>query len=392
MIRNLKIGGFKSISSMELELGSLNVLIGANGAGKSNILEAVGVLGAAAQGKIDDTNLMARGVRAGLPRVYKTSFKDISTPVHIALEAQGGSGQIYRVSLLNPLENPAPAWNYKTEYLFDGSLDIVSEGVRSKKNLEPSSGLSALQILGEKKDSPALPFIRQLQSYSIYCPNTPTLRGMQPDPQTRSPVGLSGGRLAEALEEFRSVKGAARREAIDAIMGLVDWAQDVDVASDVSALLSPSVPRTKSVIRFSDRYMQKSRNSLTAYDASEGALYVLFTALLALSEKAPDFLAVDNIDQALNPRLATALVSLLSGWLLSKTSNPQWIVTTHNPAVLDGLDLADDRIRLFAVERTSEGHTGLRRITLDEKTIGLLDRYPLSRLWLMGNLGAVPNV
>jgi predicted ATPase len=37
-IRKLTIEGFKSIRKLELELGPLNVLIGANGAGKSNLV------------------------------------------------------------------------------------------------------------------------------------------------------------------------------------------------------------------------------------------------------------------------------------------------------------------------------------------------------------------
>ena len=65
MIRTIQIDGFKSIESEPLELGRVNCFIGANGVGKSNILEAVGVLGAAASGKVDDESLMRRGVRAG---------------------------------------------------------------------------------------------------------------------------------------------------------------------------------------------------------------------------------------------------------------------------------------------------------------------------------------
>lgn len=42
-IRKIKIEGFKSIASAELELGDLNVVIGANGAGKSNLIGAFGL-------------------------------------------------------------------------------------------------------------------------------------------------------------------------------------------------------------------------------------------------------------------------------------------------------------------------------------------------------------
>ena len=48
MIRTIQINGFKSIESASVELGRVNCFIGANGVGKSNILEAIGVLGAAA--------------------------------------------------------------------------------------------------------------------------------------------------------------------------------------------------------------------------------------------------------------------------------------------------------------------------------------------------------
>ena len=36
MLRRVILNGFKSIKAMELELHALNILIGANGAGKSN--------------------------------------------------------------------------------------------------------------------------------------------------------------------------------------------------------------------------------------------------------------------------------------------------------------------------------------------------------------------
>ena len=51
MIRTLRVESFKSLVKLELELGRVNVFIGANGSGKSNLLEAVGILGAAAFGR-----------------------------------------------------------------------------------------------------------------------------------------------------------------------------------------------------------------------------------------------------------------------------------------------------------------------------------------------------
>jgi hypothetical protein len=388
MIKTIHIRGFKSVVDQTIELGRVNCFIGANGVGKSNVLEALGILSAAANGKVDDEAIVRRGVRVGLPRLYKTSFESGNIPPHITLEAIACDGAQYRVSLLNPLEKPEPAWQFKTEYLTDGNTEIVSRGVKSEKtNLDAASGLSALKLVELPPTNPAAVLARDLQSYAIYSPNTPALRGMIPDPQMRPPVGLSGGGLAEAYQELAE-SFAEEANALDEALSLIEWVAEISSTEAASSLLSPSVQRGKNVLKFTDRFMKKNRNTLTAYDASEGALYVLFAAVLCLSPKTPRVFSVDNLDQALNPRLTSRLVAKFSSWL----SDRQILFTGHNPAILDGLDLEDNETRLFAVERNSDGHTSIRRIELSAQLIGLHEEYPLSRLWMMGSLGAVPNV
>lgn len=392
LIRSIHIDGFKSVHSETLELGRVNCFIGANGVGKSNVLEAIGVLGAAANGVVDDEALIRRGVRAGLPRLYKSSFASERTPAHIGVGATGDNGACYRVSLLNPLDSPEPAWSYKTEFLSDGQQEIVSDGVRNKKNLNPQAGLAALQLVDVAPDNTAAKLMQCLQNYAIYCPNTPTLRGTVPDAQSRAPVGLSGGQLAEGFAELQRRYSEEDSGVIDEVLELIDWVNDIQTTSYGANLLSPKVARTKLMLKFTDRFMNKSRNELTAYDASEGALYVIFCAVLCLLPQAPNLFAIDNLDQALNPRLLTKLTARLSDWLKSSGQNRQLLFTAHNPAVLDGLDLNDPEVRLFAVERNSNGLTCVRRLELSHQLANLNKEYPLSRLWLMGHLGAVPNV
>lgn len=393
MITKLHIQGFKSVSDQILELGRINCLIGANGAGKSNILEALGVLGAAANGVVDDESLLRRGVRAGLPRLYKSSFASEKTPVHIALSAEGSHGELYRVSLLNPLESPEPAWSYKTELLSDGHEDIVSDGIRNRKNLNPKAGLAALRRVEIPTTSPAASLMERLQDYAIYCPATPTLRGIVQDMQSRNPVGLNGGSLAEGFYELRKAfKNAEDTTPYEQLLELIEWVSDIQTTNQGINLLSPKVPRSKLMLKFTDRFMNASRNELTAYDASEGALYIIFCAILCLLTSSPGLFAVDNLDQSLNPRLAASLTGRLSSWLMHNDSNRQILFTAHNPAVLDGLDITDPAIRLFAVDRNSEGMTTVRRIELDSRLREKHKEYPLSRLWMMGSLGAVPNV
>lgn len=392
MIRDLKIRGFKSITKMDIELGVVNCFIGANGVGKSNVLEALGVLGAAANGTVDDESLLRRGVRPGLPRLFKSSFQNFRSLPHIGLEATDQTEATYRVSLLNPLESPEPAWSFKTETLTDGNKSIVTDGVRNRGNLNPKAGLAAASMVTLPTDSPATHLLNQLQQFAIYSPDTPTLRGMKPDPQTRQPVGLAGGRLAEAVADLRKWSDEVQNDVMDDLLSLVDWAVDVTASRSVQKLMSSSVSRSQEVLKFKDRFMASARNELTAFDASEGVLYVLFTAALCLSPRGPSLFAIDNLDQALNPRLVAALTSRLAGWLSSFSTPRQLMFTAHNPAVLDGLDLENDDVRLFAVDRDSNGHTVVQRLVLTPKLRALNRDFPLSRLWVMGHLGAVPNV
>src|SRR5471030_3181372 len=115
MITKISVEAFKSLEKLEIELGQLNVLVGANGSGKSNLLEAIGVLSAAADGKVTDQTLLQRGVRPGVPKLYKSAFaasgkRQLS---HIYFSGSSESAH-YDVSLNNPMAEPSPSWRFKT--------------------------------------------------------------------------------------------------------------------------------------------------------------------------------------------------------------------------------------------------------------------------------------
>ena len=69
------------------------------------------------------------------------------------------------------------------------------------------------------------------------------------------------------------------------------------------------------------------------------------------------------------------------------------LLTCHNPLVLDGLPLQDERVRLFAVDRSAKGRTLVKRIEVDASLLEKAkEGWPLSRLWISGHLGGVPDV
>ncbi len=396
MITKISVSAFKSFDEVEIELGNLNVFVGANGSGKSNLLEAVGVLSAAADGKVTDQTLLQRGVRPGVPKLYKSAFPSAGKRQLSHIYFRGTSAEAhYDVSLNNPMQDPSPAWKFKTELLMRGDVKLMSRGPNLRDNPNTENGLAALKAAELKEDDTALDLIRRLQNYVIYSPTTPVLRGVAPESQPRLPLGLSGGRLPDAVHELLIGRGRNEpaKKVCQDVLQLIGWAKGYGSASATELPLSPAAASSAKVIKFVDKFMAPGRNILSGYDASEGALLILFLAVLAVHPKAPSFCAVDNADHGLNPGLATVLMKHFAGWVLASRNQRQILMTSHNPAVLDGLPLQDDRVRLFTVDRDNQGKTIVQRVVVDERLLGMAAKgWTLSRLWMSKLLGGMPNV
>jgi energy-coupling factor transporter ATP-binding protein EcfA2 len=395
-LASVTVKDFKSLKDVTVELGQVSVFVGANGAGKSSLLEAIGILGACAAGAVDDQALLRRGVRPGVPELYKSSFQNERLAPKISLTAVSSGGAKYHAYITNPTQTPGPYWVFGSESLEIAGRSIASRGPKGNAwalgisaPLENSRSVTTLVRASQETDASVRTFFSWLDAFGIFAPVTPVLRGITPDTAQRSPVGLYGGQLAEAVGLLATQR--AGKVALEQALSLIDWASDVKAGEPSRAFLSPSVPTSRYVVEFHDRFMAKGRNVLSGYDASEGALYILFMLVLAAHTQSPAVFAVDNFDQSLNPRTARALTRMFAENVLRY--GRQALLTTHNPLVLDGLDLGDDRIRLFAVSRDDVGHTVVRRIPV--RDFAALKKkhgeHAVSRLWIEGRLGGMPT-
>ncbi len=293
--------------------------------------------------------------------------------------------------MFNPQETPEPAWRFKTENLKEDNRTIVGRSPANKLRLDPSAGYTALKAV-ELPDSFASQLLDELRSYAIYSPDTSTLRGLIADSQSREPVGLSGGRLAEAVRELftRDLPLGHREPVGRQLVSLIGWAKSLGASLPSAVPISRNIPQPNFVLRFRDKFMADGRNYLSGYDASEGALYVLFMAVLFHHSKSPKILAVDNFDHALNPRLAKALTRNICDWAIA--NNRQAFLTSHNPLVLDGLPLSNNAVRLFTVERSSRGKTVVTRVEVSAELMEQAKKgVPLSQQWVNGVFGGVPT-
>lgn len=407
MISRLEIKGFKSFVDTAVDLGVMNVFIGANGSGKSNLLEAFGILGAITSGGLEAEAFRYRGVRLGSPSTYRSSLIDQQRQ-SIFLAASDES--VRYVVRFGPDEAQTSKWiiNYESvdfesaEMLTRTESEMIIHVHENKyrspidancrsRSLIPSApwylgwSVGKSQPEGEDKNIPAHTrvFLNRLSSYAIYSPSTPQLRSFLDDIQ-REPLGLGGSGLGQAIDEMmKASPGMLGPFDMEDVYELIDWADSLDTDSGDSD--GSGVPIR---IRIGDRFMEVPHKSVSLLEASEGALYVLFMLALVGHEQSPKFFAVDNFDQALHPRLACALTRLISDQILEDGSR-QMLATTHNPLVLDGLDLLDDRVRLFTVDRDENGASRVERVLVTEE---LIDQgFSLSRLWTSGRLGGVPR-
>ena len=394
-IDNVSIRNFKALKDISFSPGLVNVFIGANGSGKSTLLEALGVLSAAMTDRVDGNSLSRRGVRLSAPSLYKSAFKNETRSQNISFDIdwhpiKSSDLLKYSVHLNTPSDDNA--WRYHSETLFRNEQKVWGRSGRSKENYDSYLGM----LLTDQSESLASirPDIEPFRNYAIYQPFTAALRGIIPDPQQAIPIGLNGGRLAEALEEIiyehdgDFYLGDAYSIYADEVLEVIDWADSIRISSPSKERVNSAVPVSRRVLEFKDRFLQNTMR-FTAYDASEGALYVLFLYCLLLHPKAPSILAVDNFDQAMHPRLARTAMRRMSKLVIDQKKTI--FLTTQNPLVIDGLDLTDDRIRLFTLNRSRKnGHVFIERVRVTDDLVD--EKMPLSQLWTTGRIGGCPDL
>ncbi len=174
-------------------------------------------------------------------------------------------------------------------------------------------------------------------------------------------------------------KHADRLATIKEKLQLINWFESFDFPEEQGL--------GERSIRIRDRYLSPGA-VFDQRSANEGFLFLLLYLTLIVSPDTPAFFAIENIDTCLNPRLCIAPLQQVR--LLADRFDKQIIVTTHNPAVLDGLDLHDDCQRLLVVGRNTDGHTRARRVDPPNVGAGQLPT-SLSEAFLRGYIGGLPK-
>jgi AAA15 family ATPase/GTPase len=386
MLQEVRIENYKSIQKLKLELGRVTVLIGENGCGKSNILEAIALASAAADDKLDNEFLASRGIRVTEPQLMRSGFEKENLVKDIRIELGGNDKQQFSFVLQNG-NSPYSQWVSKnffgdTETFLKNAVKTVIQKYGGEEKLryivEEETELSKQQLSKFIKDIELFIPILYLHKFIIYSPENQALRTFEKEGQIQ-PLGMNG----EGLFKLLKVLSSDNQEQLNEIkkkLKLIDWFQDFEA--------SPNLSNIQNSLQIKDRYLDPDLAYFDQRSSNEGFLFLLFYFALFISELTPNFFAIDNIDASLNPRLCRRLIEELVE--LAKKNDKQVILTTHNPAVLDGLDLDDDEQRLFVISRNQLGYTKARRILNPEPLDGQ-EPVDLSEAFLRGYIGGLPK-
>ncbi|ETI62126.1 AAA family ATPase [Marinomonas profundimaris] len=417
MLEELTIKNYKSISKLSFKLGRVNVFIGENGCGKSNILEAIALAGAADADKLDREFLLPRGIRATDPEDMISLFSEQEKKeieINVVIDENdinfklANNNKSYpnleRVLEILPEMHPHIDELKNNQEKYSNIVRLINKKFEKFENLEE---IKKLNKTARKKLEAVLDdelkeikthieelnsiehtdtFLykkinktsRKLSNFLIYSPENSSLRLFYKEGQIE-PLGINGEGLLKLLKVISKDEPDSLEE-IKRCLNLFDWYKDFDIPSEFS--------EEKNTLNIFDKYIKEK--NIDQRNANEGFLFVLFYMALIVSKDTPKIFAIDNIDASLNPKLCTRLIKEICN--LSKEHNKQLFLTTHNPAILDGLDLNDPEQKLFVVSRNRHGHTRVKEVTVQDKPISSTgEPLRLSEAMLRGYLGGLPK-
>jgi predicted ATPase len=397
MIQEIQIENYKSIQKLKLNLGRITVLIGENGSGKSNILEAIALASAAANGKLEHEFLFARGIRVTEAQFMRSAFDKESTNQEIKIYLEGKNKNVTFGCVIQNDNKPYSNWlvnenessklqvtNHDLNVLMNQITREIMVLYREDKeqyiDLENYKPLIQA-VLKERESKIKQKNIQELgvDEFLIYSPELPALKNFEKEGQIQ-PLGVNGEGLIKLLKVLSLDEDSKKIIEIKEKMRLIYWFQDFN--------FSDSLYKNENKIQIRDKYLDPNLAYFDQKSSNEGFLFLLFYFSLFISDNTPKFFAIDNIDASLNPKLCSQLMKELVE--LSKKYNKQVVLTTHNPAILDGLNLDDEEQQLLVIYRNKFGYTKARYIDKPEPLEGQ-EPVKLSEAFLRGYIGGIPK-
>ena len=309
MLSRIQFDGFEPFKSkVDLSLGKINVFIGANGSGKSRLLEAIGVFTGAICAR--DNGFVCqekRGIRPG-------GMEDHHTEAIFDWVDAGRKAQ-HKVYMDGLIAFGRQDWHHTRRGTNADQLAIAS----------------------------------WVDGYQIFDLHDEELRNAAPNSQAVH-MGKHGQGFAALMRD--TIHSHHEPFGVDVLSSLLPGIYGLHVEQEGGGLsLAASV-----------RDREGKTEIMPATQMGSGILLAAGLWTLAVGRLNSEFLAIDNFAHSLHPALAVEFTRRMCQAVLLENSRRQLLIATNQPGVLAGLDLKDDAVRLFIVDEHPAGGKRVNRV------------------------------
>jgi predicted ATPase len=368
VLRALEIQNFKAFGDAKgrdrtrVETPPLTVLAGANGAGKSTVLQALDVLGALVRGNITQM-LEAHGWEyADLPHL-----RSPKQSISFKAEVEVGESVLEWSLTLGTRRHPGIAEEIVRKRAADGReslvllertgrrVTLVRESTRDRLTLPlvtlPQSWLGTLDA-NAPQDRASFPGLLALKDWAerirpFWSLDPALLRTASRNDATH--VGARGGDLASFLHRLKRRDDKGFRAFVKKVARYYPRLVDIE-------------PRSANYgwkyLAIKERW-NGDETSFNAKQVSDGLLRLLAVASIPYWEETPSVVLLDEVENGLHPRLIGGIVQLLE----EIAKETQVVATTHSPITLNYVPESSARL-------VTRGGSGIVRVTPLTETHG----------------------
>ncbi len=358
-LNNIKVSGFKSIRELNLPIGNLNVLIGANGAGKSNFIGLFRFI----REIVEERMQVYVAKRGGAEKIMFYGSK-VTQELSVNIDI---SPNHYAFKLV-----PAQSDRLIFEYEYCGFDSNPNH--RYKENINRTLTESDLAENSRQKHSYVAKYVHEvLREWRVYHFHDTSDSARVKKMGKRSDVDYlreDAANLAAFLLQMKESNPMHYERIVKTVRLVIPFFRDFNLRP------VPDSPE-HILLEWTDKY---SDTLFSADDLSDGSLRFLCLATLLLQPKMPDLILLDEPELGLHPSAITILASLLK----SASYRTQIIVATQSEKLVNELSPED----VIVVEHPDSESIFTRLES--EPLHGWLKEYQLGELWNQNVFGGRP--
>lgn len=358
-IKKIKIKGFKSIKECELQLGNINLLIGSNGAGKSNFISIFKLL----QNIIEKTLQRYVAVSGGANALLYNGRK---TTDSITMKFYFGNSS-YDFTLIPTDENNLlfESESFNNDGYWDQNSYISGGNLESKWDWGTSNKIY-------KGTQPIL----QNEKWRVYhFHDTSVSARVKQTHKVTNNVELQydAGNLAAFLLRLKNEYPVNYMQIVESIRMIAPYFKDFYLPNSFNG--DDIILRWEQV---------DSDDIFNANQLSDGTLRFICLATLFLQPSflQPETIIVDEPELGLHPYAITLLAEIIKKASLKK----QIILSTQSVELLNEFSAED----IIVVDRNEERGTTFTRYSEEELKEWLEDDYSMGDLWKKNIIGGRP--